>query len=94
MDFGQVTKIEDDACVIELQYSPEDTLYDGLDFPLEDSYTQFLLDHSDIMYVTDCETYDYKIQGCYQLIEHRSFIGIKLVIDGQIYGGLIFSDMQ
>lgn len=94
MDFGQVTKIEEDACVIELQYSPEDTLYDGMDFPLEDSYTHLLIDHSDILYVTDCETSDYKNQRCYQLIGHRSFIGTKLVIDGQIYGGLIFSDMQ
>lgn len=94
LDFGKVTRVEEGACVIEVQHSPEDTIYDGMDFPLEDSYTHFLLDQPDIVYVTDIENSVYRHERCFQLMGHRAFIGIKLTIDGKLFGGLIFSDTQ
>lgn len=98
MDFGQVTSIEDDACVIEVQHSPqdrfEDTFYEGMDFPLEDSYSHLLLNHSDILAVTDIEDSDYRNERCYQLVDCRAFVGTRLMIDGKLYGGLIFCSTQ
>lgn len=94
MPIGKVTKIEEDACIIEVQHSPEHTIYDGMDFPLEDSYTHLLLDQPDIVFVTDVEDSAYKNERCYQLMAHRAFIGIKLMMDDNVYGGLIFSDTK
>ncbi len=89
MEFGRLSKIQGDSCIIEVHSSPTDTLYNGLEYPFEDSYCSLLYSTDDILFVEQMRKSQYASHRCYSLMGFESFIGLPLVIDEQRYG-LIF----
>lgn len=94
MMFGVLSHIEGDASEIEAQYSPEDTLYEGLSYPLYDTYCALVLESTDVIFAQNMENSAYSQTKCYGLFGYQSFIGQQLVLDGNLYGTLIFYNYQ
>jgi len=94
MMFGVVSQIHGDASEIQAQHSPEDTLYEGLAYPLSDTYCALTLESTDIVFAQNMAQSSYAQEKCYQLFGYQSFIGQQLKIDESLYGTLIFCNYQ
>lgn len=93
MEFGILTKVQGDISIVDVQSSPPDTLYDGLEFPFEDTYCSLLFQADDIFFVEQMKKSQYAKHRCYSLMGFESFIGLPLLVDDQRYG-LIFESYQ
>jgi len=94
MMFGVLSQVHRDATEIEAQHSPEDTLYEGLAYPLSDTYCALTLESTDVVFAQNMAQSSYALEKCYQLFGYQSFIGQQLIIDERLYGTLIFYNYQ
>lgn len=93
MEFGVLSKLQGESCLIEVQVSPPDTIYDGLEYPFEDTYTSLLFQTEEISFVEQMKISQYANHRCYSLMGFESFIGLPLSVEGQRFG-LIFLSNQ
>ena len=93
MEFGILCKVQDDSCKIDVQSSPADTIYDGLEYPFADTYCSLLFRADDIMFIEQMKDSQYANHRCYSLMGFESFIGMPLLVDDQRYG-LLFQSYQ
>ena len=93
MEFGTLCKVQDDRIKIDVQSSPADTIYDGLEYPFEDTYCSLLFQANDVLFVEQMKNSQYANHSCYSLMGFESFIGLPLLVDEQRYG-LVFQSYQ
>lgn len=93
MEFGVLSAIQGDSCKIDVQSSPADTIYDGLEYPFEDTYCSLLFQANSVLFVEQMKNSQYVNHRCYSLMGFESFIGLPLLVDEQRYG-LVFQSYQ
>jgi diguanylate cyclase (GGDEF)-like protein/PAS domain S-box-containing protein len=86
MDIGILSKIQNDRCKIDAHSSPDESLYDGLELPFEDSYSSLLFQTDDIRFVEQMANSQYAKLRAYSLMGFESFIGLPILLDEQRYG--------
>ncbi|MDI1299039.1 EAL domain-containing protein [Methylotenera sp.] len=91
MEYGILSKIQGESCFIDVQVSPPDTIYDGLEYPFEDTYSSLLFQADGILFVEQMKNSRYSNHRCYALMGFESFIGLPLLLDGNRYGLILLS---
>jgi PAS domain S-box-containing protein len=91
LDFGIVSRIEDESYTVRAVRSPDDEIESGATFPLESTYCEDVVAAEDVVSFADAETVGRASHPAYREFELESYIGSPLVVDGERYGTLNFS---
>ncbi len=94
MMFGVLSQVQADVSEIKAQYSPENTLFEGLSYPISNTYCALAMASTEVVFAQNIEKSSYAQSKCYELLGYQSFIGQPLMIDGTLYGTLIFYNYQ
>jgi PAS domain S-box-containing protein len=94
MPLGIISHIEDDNYVIEVQASPPGTLTDGQSFALGQTYCSIALRGDKVLAIDHMAKSDYASHPCYQAFKLESYIGVRVLVDGKVYGTLNFSSAE
>ena len=86
MDIGMLSIVDGNTCRIDVHSSTDGSLYDGLEFPFEDTYCALLFQAEGVLFVEQMKNSQYANHRCYALMGFESFIGLPILVDGQRYG--------
>ncbi|HQS56871.1 MAG TPA: GAF domain-containing protein [Gallionellaceae bacterium] len=91
---GIISHINGEVYEIEVQSSPPDTLNDGQQFPLGQTYCSIALRGDKVLAIDHMGLGDYADHPCYRAFKLESYIGTRLLLDDKVYGTLNFSSAE
>ncbi|PKO87875.1 MAG: hypothetical protein CVU18_09145 [Betaproteobacteria bacterium HGW-Betaproteobacteria-12] len=93
LPYGIVSAIDRaaDRYRIEVQVSPPDSLADGAEFPLGDTYCSAALASGDVLAIANAERDGWGNHPCFQEFHLAAYLGVPIHTDGQLYGTINFS---
>ncbi|SDN08669.1 PAS domain S-box-containing protein [Haloarchaeobius iranensis] len=91
LDFGIVSRIEDESYTVRAVRAPDDEIESGATFPLASTYCEAVVAAEDVVSFADAERVGRASHPAYREFELESYIGSPLVVDGERYGTLNFS---
>ena len=80
-----------DRYQIEVQISPPDTLADGQEFPLGNTYCRTMLETGDLLAVANAELDGWVSHPCFREYRLAAYLGAPIRVDGEICGTINFS---
>nr|WP_314902123.1 response regulator [uncultured Deefgea sp.] len=94
LPMGIISRIEGDKYQIAVQTSPPDTLQDGMEFSLGETYCSLASAANDVVAITHMAESEYAGHPCYLAFGLECYIGAPLMLAGQRIGTLNFSSSQ
>ncbi|PKO34121.1 MAG: hypothetical protein CVU34_08875 [Betaproteobacteria bacterium HGW-Betaproteobacteria-7] len=76
---------------VEVQVSPPDTLADGQEFPLGNTYCLTTLECGDLFAVANAERDGWGSHPCFRAYQLAAYLGAPIRVDGEIRGTINFS---
>jgi PAS domain S-box-containing protein len=76
---------------VEVQVSPPDTLADGQEFPLGNTYCLTTLESGDLFAVANAERDGWGSHPCFRAYQLAAYLGAPIRVDGEIRGTINFS---
>ena len=76
---------------VEVQVSPPDTLADGQEFPLGNTYCLTTLESGDLFAVANAERDGWVSHPCFREYQLAAYLGAPIRVDGEICGTINFS---
>lgn len=92
VEVGFITEISDDTQLIVESSGDHELLQAGESCPLSESYCRKTIDHEDALTVQHAEVEGWEADSAYEKFGLESYIGAKIVVDGDIYGTFCFAD--
>ncbi|MGO4998719.1 PAS domain-containing protein [Oceanisphaera sp. W20_SRM_FM3] len=95
LDIGIASEIIGDVYAVRWASAPPEMgIVPGLNFALEQTYCQLLMQQTGILGISHMGESAFKHEACYQQLGLESYLAIRLEVDGQLFGTLNFSDTQ
>ena len=91
LQIGILSSIRGEVYTVRNCYHPEDTLQRGQHFNLGATYCDLTIEHDEVVAVHHMRDSEFADHPCYETFQLEAYIGIKLVIDEQVFGTLNFS---
>ncbi len=93
LEFAIVSRVDrsSDTYHIVVQVSPPDTLSDGQDFRLGDTYCNLTLAHGDVFSVANAVSDGLNQHPCFRDFGLARYLGAAIHVDGDIFGTVNFS---
>jgi signal transduction histidine kinase/CheY-like chemotaxis protein len=91
LDFGIISQIHDSNYKIVVQVSPPNMLVDGQVFPLGITYCSSTLASGKLLAIANVDTSTYAGHPCHKEFGLAAYIGIPLLVRGEVFGTLNFS---
>lgn len=86
-----VSRIENDKFTILYCVTPPNTVKEGDVFELKETYCDITVKKNEVLSIDDMGKSEYKAHACYGKFHLESYIGIPVMVGGQLYGTLNFS---
>ena len=91
LDIGILSAIEDTEYTVEQANAPDGSIQSGEQFDLEETFCDRVVDNEELVAVTDAGSSELAEHPAYELLGLESYIGTPVVVDGEQYGTLNFS---
>lgn len=93
MDIGIISSISKDANTYTIRnFYPKDSgLEVGQTFDLGNTYCSITLESDDVVSINHMKESEYERHPCYETFSLEAYIGIPIIIDGELYGTINFS---
>ncbi|MFO7704311.1 MAG: PAS domain-containing protein [Halopseudomonas sp.] len=94
MDVGIISQIEAEEYRVVAQFSPDNRLEVGQQFPLGSTYCALTLQQSDVLAIEFMGQSRFSGHPCYRLQGLESYLGVALIVNGERFGTLNFTAKQ
>lgn len=91
LEFGIISRISGNDYLVLVQVAPEGTLADGQIFPFADTYCHITCQARDVVAISQMSKSIYRGHPSYEVFKLQTYIGIPILLDGQVIGTLNFS---
>ncbi|WP_127560393.1 PAS domain S-box protein [Saccharospirillum alexandrii] len=92
LELGIISQIDHDEYKVRFCHAPEGVaLAPGDVFALGDTFCSLILERSDELIIQAVAGSTYQQHPCYDLFGVETYVGIRLTVNGQVYGTLNFS---
>ena len=91
LDIGILSSVEDTNYTVEGVNAPDDSIQPGEQFDLDETFCDRVVDSGEVVTVTDAANSDLAEHPAYKQQGLESYIGVEVVVDGERYGTLNFS---
>jgi PAS domain S-box-containing protein len=91
LPYGFATRVEDGVQTIEASTGTHELLQPGETCPLEESYCRKTIQRDAILSVADATDEGWEDDRAFEVFGLGSYVGSKLVVDGELYGTLCFA---
>ncbi len=86
-----VSRIENEKFTILYCVTPPNTVKEGDVFELRETYCDITVKKNEVLSIDDMGKSEYKAHACYGKFHLESYIGVPVMVGGQLYGTLNFS---
>lgn len=86
-----VSRIENDKFTILYCVTPPNTVKEGDIFELKETYCDITVKKNEVLAIDNMGKSEYKAHACYGKFHLESYIGVPVMVSGQLYGTLNFS---
>jgi signal transduction histidine kinase len=94
LPYGFATRIEDGTQTIEASTGTHELLQPGETCPLEESYCRKTIQREEILSVADATDEGWEDDRAFERFGLGSYVGARLVVDGELYGTLCFASNE
>lgn len=94
VEIGIISQVEDNLYTIRHFYAPNAELEKGQTFELGNTYCSITLQAGGIISIDHMQVSAYRQHPCYGFFKLEAYIGIPIIVHGQIYGTLNFSSLK
>ncbi|WP_018127933.1 PAS domain S-box protein [Balneola vulgaris] len=91
MDIGIISEVKDENYTVQYFYPPDSGLHVGQEFILGSTYCSITLKSDDVVAINHMSESEHNRHPCYEAFSLESYIGIPILIDGELYGTINFS---
>ena len=91
LDIGVLSAIEDTEYTVEQAHAPDGSIQSGEQFDLSETFCDRVVDNEELVTVTDAGNSELADHPAYEIQGLESYIGTPVVVDGERYGTLNFS---
>ena len=91
LDIGILSAIEDTEYTVEQAHAPDGSIQLGEQFDLGETFCDRVVDNEELVTVTDAGNSELADHPAYEIQGLESYIGTPVVVDGERYGTLNFS---
>ena len=91
LDIGILSTIDDTEYTVEQVTAPDDSIQPGKQFDLGETFCDHVVDTEELVAVTDASDSDLADHPAYEQQGLRSYLGTAVIVDGERYGTLNFS---
>ncbi|SDU32872.1 ATP-binding protein [Halopseudomonas salegens] len=91
VEMGIVTEVQGTHYQVMAQHAPGQDSLEGVHFELSLTYCSLALQHGDILAIHHMAQSSFKDQRCYKQFGLETYIGIPLLVDGEVFGTLAFN---
>lgn len=93
-DIGIISRVEGDVYTVLFVAQPADVLAPGQQFELAKTYCAITLDSDDVVTISDMASSDHSGHPCYTTFGLETYVGVPLIVDGEVFGTLNFSSPE
>lgn len=94
MDVGIISQVEAEEYRVVAQFSPDDGIAVGQQFPLGSTYCALTLQQADVLAIEFMGESRFSGHPCYRLHNLESYLGLVLTVNGKRFGTLNFTAQQ
>lgn len=94
MGIGIISRIENQTYTVENSYHPEGAIQKGDTFELASTYCEITLRKDQVVAMHHIGNSDFASHPCYRGMKLEAYIGIKIIVDHQVFGTLNFSSLS
>jgi len=94
MDLGIISHIQDQLYEVVNFYATTPGLEKGQIFALDDTYCSITIQRLQVVAIDEMTRSEYAQHPCWNIFHLESYIGVPLLVKGQVYGTLTFSAEQ
>jgi PAS domain S-box-containing protein len=94
MKIGTVSRIEGNTYTIVYFNTDDATLKRGQQFKLGDTYCALTMQNKDVIAIEHMQASPHAGHPCYAAFELEAYIGVPLIVNGEIFGTLSFSNPE
>ena len=91
LHIGIISRIEDAVYTVRNCYHPEGALQRGQQFGLELSYCELTIGCDEVVAIHHVRDSEFAHHPCYESFQLEAYIGVKISVNGQVFGTLNFS---
>jgi PAS domain S-box-containing protein len=91
LEVGILSAVEDTDYTVEQVDAPDDSIQPGEEFDLGETFCDHVVDSGELVAVTDAANSDLAEHPAYKQQGLESYIGVEVIVDGERYGTLNFS---
>ena len=93
MEIGIISRIEEETYTVKNGYHPDGAIQKGDTFNLASTYCEITLQGNEVVAMHHIGSSTYASHPCYQGMKLEAYIGVKIVVDNEVFGTLNFSGL-